>query len=497
MRCITALQDLEQHSTMVNDIRIVEDSTRQEKGIEHRTSTSPDRLHDIEASPIYDIHHNSLYPRTNALQRWAYKLEGLAGVEARGIERVPESLRAKETTFADYAQIALIWFSANITANNLTLGLLGPLAFDLGLTDAMLIGTFGTLLGAIATSYIATFGPASGNRTLVVARYTMGWWPSRLAVLLNIVIMLGYGLIDSLLCGQILSAVAGGTMTVIVGTIVASTITLLVTVFGIRLFHVYERYAFVPQVLVLFVLVGVAGPKFGAGTASGGETAAVLSADKLSFFFLAASVPLSWAPAACDFFVYFPPSASRWKVFFCTLLGLSISLIFVVLLGVGLASGVATNPSWAAANSVSAGALITEGYAPLGAFGSFCAVVVALGNIANIIPSMYSCALSFQLLGKWFLMVPRVFWTVFAVVVYTVCACAGRNRFYIVFQDFLALMGYWTMMWVTLTLEEEFLFRRRRGGYNWADWNNQSKLPIGIAALTAFLLGWVGAVLSM
>lgn len=221
------------------------------------------------------------------------------------------------------------------------------------------------------------------------------------------------------------------------------------------------------------------------------------SLSRLSFFFLAASVPLSWAPAACDFFVYFPPSASRWKVFFCTLLGLSISLIFVVLLGVGLASGVATNPSWAAANSVSAGALITEGYAPLGAFGSFCAVVVALGNIANIIPSMYSCALSFQLLGKWFLMVPRVFWTVFAVVVYTVCACAGRNRFYIVFQDFLALMGYWTMMWVTLTLEEEFLFRRRRGGYNWADWNNQSKLPIGIAALTAFLLGWVGAVLSM
>lgn len=154
------------------------------------------------------------------------------------------------------------------------------MVFNLGLTDAMLTGTFGTLLGAIATSYIATFGPASGNRTLVVARYTMGWWPSRLAVLLNIVIMLGYGLIDSLLCGQILSAVAGGTMTVIVGTIVASVITLLVTVFGIRLFHVYERYAFVPQVLVLFVLVGVAGPKFGAGTASEGGTGAVLSADK-------------------------------------------------------------------------------------------------------------------------------------------------------------------------------------------------------------------------
>lgn len=99
-------------------------------------------------------------------------------------------------------------------------------------------------------------------------------------MLLNIVIMLGYGLIDSLLCGQMLSAVAGGSMTVIVGTIVSSIITLLVTAFGIKLFHIYERYAFVPQVLVLFVLVGVAGPKFGAGTPSVGDTSAILSADK-------------------------------------------------------------------------------------------------------------------------------------------------------------------------------------------------------------------------
>lgn len=162
-----------------------------------------------------------------------------------------------------------------------------------------------------------------------------------------------------------------------------------------------------------------------------------------------------------------------------------------------MASGVAINPSWAAANNVSAGALITEGYAPLGAFGSFCAVIFALSNIANNIPSMYSAALSFQLLGKWFQAVPRIFWTLFAVVVYTVCACAGRNKLYVVFQDFVALMGYWTMMWVTLTLEEEFIFRRRRDGYNWADWNSQGRLPIGIAALTAFLVGWVGAVLSM
>jgi len=78
----------------------------------------------------------------------------------------------------------------------------------------------------------------------VIARSTMGGWPLRLCVLLNIVIMLGYGLIDILIAGQILSAVNGGGLTVIVGVIVSAIISLVVVVFGIRLFHTYERYAF-------------------------------------------------------------------------------------------------------------------------------------------------------------------------------------------------------------------------------------------------------------
>lgn len=61
-----------------------------------------ERLDDVEAS---DIHHGSLNPRTNALQRWAYAMEASAGFEARGIERVPESLRARKTTVGDYGML--------------------------------------------------------------------------------------------------------------------------------------------------------------------------------------------------------------------------------------------------------------------------------------------------------------------------------------------------------------------------------------------------------
>jgi purine-cytosine permease-like protein len=69
----------------------------------------------------------------------------------------------------------------------------------------------------------------------------MGYWPSKICAILNMVIMLGYGMIDCLVGGQILSAVADGKMTVIVGIVIIALISWLVVVFGMSTFQVYER----------------------------------------------------------------------------------------------------------------------------------------------------------------------------------------------------------------------------------------------------------------
>jgi hypothetical protein len=39
---------------------------------------------------------------TNKLQRWANKLDSIVGVEARGIERIPDEMRDREMTIGDY-----------------------------------------------------------------------------------------------------------------------------------------------------------------------------------------------------------------------------------------------------------------------------------------------------------------------------------------------------------------------------------------------------------
>lgn len=168
----------------------------------------------------------------------------------------------------------------------------------------------------------------------------------------------------------------------------------------------------------------------------------------------------------------------------------------MLVIGAGLASGIAADPEWASASHVSQGALIAAGYNRLGGFGKFSAVILALGIISNMVAPTYSSGIDFQILGRYAARIPRVFWNTFGVIIYTACALAGRNSLSEIFTNFLALMGYWVAIWIAITVEEQLIFRRTKG-YDWTVWADQRKLPIGIAALVAFVIGWVGAILSM
>ncbi|KAI4163208.1 MAG: hypothetical protein LQ342_003141 [Letrouitia transgressa] len=391
------------------------------------------------------------------LSKWNARIESLAGLEARGITRVlPHERHA--ISLLGYTQMALLWFSANLSANNLGIAMLGPLYFQLSFLDSAMCAVFGAFVGSLATSYMS------------------------------------YGVIDCIIGGQILSAVSGGSMTIVVGIIIVAFVSWVVAVFGMAIFHVYERWAWIPQLMVLFILVGSAGPEFNTATPSTGD----VTAGRLSYFSLALSVSVSWCAASSDFYVYYPEKTKSWTVFLMTLTGLTLAFSFVNLLGIGLASGVATNPAWADANSISSGALILAGYSGLRGFGKFCGVIVALGVIANNIPGTYASALGCQVLGRYGKAVPRYVWVCVIVAIYFVCAIAGREHLFQIFENFVALMGYWCMIFVALVLEEHLLFKPKLdGALDWTAWENQKRLPVGVAALIAFLAGWAGAIIGM
>ena len=259
------------------------------------------------------------------------------------------------------------------------------------------------------------------------------------------------------------------------------------------------RYAALPQTIVLLILCGVGAKYFNTHSPSvipDGATSASITANRLSFFSLSLSVPLSWAGAASDFYVYYPESTSKRLVFLMTFIGLWVSFTFVNAIGVGLGSGTFINQDWDTAYGTSSGALILAGYSSLGGFGKFCAVVVALGVVSNNVPGCYAAALDCQVLGRFGKMIPRWVWVCFIILIEFVCSVAGRDHLFEIFTNFLALMGYWLAIFITIVLEEQLIFRRRFG-FDWTKWEDQKYLPIGAAALTSFLIGWAGAIIGM
>lgn len=87
-------------------------------------------------------------------------------IEARGIQRVAEEDR-HALTWVSCLQVFLLWLSVNLAANNIALGMLGPGVYLLSFRDSALCSTLGALVGSTASAWSATWGPVSGNRTLV------------------------------------------------------------------------------------------------------------------------------------------------------------------------------------------------------------------------------------------------------------------------------------------------------------------------------------------
>lgn len=168
------------------------------------------------------------------------------------------------------------------------------------------------------------------------------------------------------------------------------------------------------------------------------------------------------------------------------------------ILGVGIATGVATTPAWKDAYDTSSGALLLACYDGLGGFGSLCVAILALGCITNNAPCTYAAALTLQVLGRYPKAIPRWVWCVVITLIELVCSVAGRNSLFNIFENFLPITSYWVSPWIAIALEEHLLFHVLRGvPFDWTAWEDKKRLPVGAAALFAWLIGWAGAITGM
>lgn len=95
------------------------------------------------------------------------------GVEARGIERVPEDDRP-HTSWWDNGTL---WFSVNSCVGTFSVGYLGHLYYGMGLRDAALTIVFFNLLSCAPVAYMCTFGKELGLRQMVLSRFALAIGP--------------------------------------------------------------------------------------------------------------------------------------------------------------------------------------------------------------------------------------------------------------------------------------------------------------------------------
>jgi purine-cytosine permease-like protein len=120
------------------------------------------------------------------------------------------------------------------------------------------------------------------------------------------------------------------------------------------------------------------------------------------------------------------------------------------------------------------------------------------GTVGTNCIAIYAASISAQLFAKPFQRVPRVIWTLIVFVGILLLGIAGRDHLLAVLNNFLSLLGYWNTSFFVILFSEHYIFREGNlAHYDLDAWNVPSKMPIGIAALGAFLCGAAGWIVGM
>src|SRR5258706_3461257 len=402
------------------------------------------------------------------------------GIETHGIERVSPKARTHVRIFDNFT----MWLSANLVISTIALGALASQVFLLGFWDGLAVILIFNALGVLRVAIFPTLGPKLGLRQMTISRFAFGWVGGIIMALFNVAACIGWSAVNVVIGGQLIASLTNGAVPFWAGVLIIAVLTTLVSIYGYRYVHRYERYAWIPMAIIFAILFFVGLPHFHIAASSNTTTAAEI-AGLISFGGAVYGFATGWSSYAADYNVNQPEETPASRVFWLTFLGVFVPCVLLETLGMLFASWQIDKVG---------GDLLAAVASPLGGFGKFLVALLALSVIANNIPNDYSLGLSMQVVGKWFQRVPRYIWTLIGAVVYVVIALIVGGSFNETLTSFLLLVAYWLGPFAIILILENFVFRR--GNYNVDDWNTRSRLPVGWAAIVSMAIGLVGAYLG-
>ncbi|CEO60873.1 Putative Alcohol dehydrogenase [Penicillium brasilianum] len=418
-------------------------------------------------------------------------LDRKMGIESHSLDRVHPENRDSPSPVV----MGLMWASATMNISCFSTGFLGN-EFGLSLGQTIPIVIFSTLLGAAVTGWCATMGPGTGLRQVAISRYSLGFYPSSIIALLNVIEQLGWASVNCITGGLALSAVSDGRVSIAVGVVIIACVSLLFSFIGLRGVLLYEKYAWIMFFIIFMIIYGEAAHRANLA-APPTVTGMTASGNVLSLISVVYGSSASWSSIVSDFYVHYPVNTSKTKIFLYTTLGITIPTCIGMLLGACISSALDTNPEWAAAYENGIGEILKTIIYPSG-FAKFLLVLLVLSGIGVNCIAIYSGALSAQLFAAPFAKVPRVIWSILVFGGILALGIAGRDHLLDVLENFLSLLGYWNTSFFVILFIEHYYFREGSlANYDLDAWNTPSKMPVGYAGLTAFLCGAAGWIVGM
>ncbi|KAF4616321.1 hypothetical protein D9613_008493 [Agrocybe pediades] len=407
------------------------------------------------------------------------------GVEERGIVPVPP----EEQTDTQYSKMSFVFFSSNFTILTFSTGTIGPVVFQLSVRDACLVVFIFNLVCAAIPAYLATWGAQLGMRQMTLARYTFGYYGVIVPCFLNLLGVIGFSVLNCILGGQALASVTEGRLSWTVGIVIFAIMSIIVSFFGYRFLHWYERLIWFPVLVATVIAIGEGWKNL----ENFPPPVPVSSASVLGFMGVQAGFTILWAGYAADYGIYLDPRGSNWKVFCCAYIGLFVPTVLMQCVGIAFASATPFVPAWndAFAGGGNVGGLLNAVFQPLGNFGKFLTVIMSLSVSPNLCSILYSASLNYQVIIPRLMIVPRYVFTIVTAAIVLPIAIVGAHKLDVAITNVLSLLGYWVSAFVSAVILEHLYFRSGNfRNYDRQAWNDPRRLPWGLGALGSSVLAF-------
>lgn len=403
--------------------------------------------------------------------------------EQQHILPIPEN----ERTGTNWSLFA-IWFGLNLMPLTVVTGAVASGSYGLPIGWSIAAILIGNVIGSFGSALHASQGPHLGIPQMLQARAQFGYLGASLFALIAFIMFMGFFSSILIVAKDSLLAVFpdfNGSVAIVVFAVVG----IVLCVFGydmLRKMMVYISIAIAIAVLVSMVLLWTH-PEV-TSQRSGAEFS-------MEGFFAMLAIGIVWqlayAPYVSDYSRYLPKQTGPKAAFWTTYLGLVVSSVFVMTLGVLLGAANAENPLAALGEH-------------LGGIGLIVLIVFAVTSALINGVELYSAvmnALTTMQSGFRGLVITtrtRVWTTIVSGAIATRIALLGQGDFMTMFESFLTLLLYVLIPWSAINLADYFILRKgdydvdalfaRNGKYG--RWNaiGLGSYAIGLAAQVPFMV---------